>query len=333
MINGELVKTNYLSLIQALSNNDKVKISKLKGITLSSEDMNGSLVRIKSEVSEIENTIKTYETLEKANSKDASSLSMGILGDTKFLLSEIEEIKTNLNNLIEKQQSLESSANSLDALKQQKFSTQDLLEELSNCVNSINNNTQVDDSEKPNKEIEVSIECLKSCPENNLDIKNLLDLERRVYEIESRIGIDRLSAMPYSDVQTAINNISQRLSLLDTNRLEGIFRRVQALSTSIEQLNKKRKDLNDSLFNETDSMNITKLYDIIQKWKHTGATLPFALERLKLLKILHQDIATIGSRLAVMESQQVEVDKTLSACKSSFNKLSSSIEQICKSLQ
>ena len=126
----------------------------------------------------------------------------------------------------------------------------------------------------------------------------MVDLERRISLIESYLGIDQLSTMPYSDIQSAINDMSRKLSLLDSNRLEGIFRRVQALSSSIEQLNKKRRDLNDKLFDETDSTRITKLYDILQQWKSSGAILPFILERLKLLQIFHQDMAQINSRIA-----------------------------------
>lgn len=129
-------------------------------------------------------------------------------------------------------------------------------------------------------------------------MKDLVDLERRISLIESYLGIDQLSTMPYSDIQSAINDMSRKLSLLDSNRLEGIFRRVQALSSSIEQLNKKRRDLNDKLFDETDSTRITKLYDILQQWKSSGAILPFILERLKLLQIFHQDMAQINSRIA-----------------------------------
>ncbi|KAH8585141.1 uncharacterized protein ELE39_003393 [Cryptosporidium sp. chipmunk genotype I] len=333
MINGELVKTDYLKLIKALSTNENIKLNRLKGTTLSSEDMNGSLVRIKSEISEIENTVKAYETIKKGENEINKSFNVALLNDSTSLLSDIEDIKNNLNSLIDKQRSLENSMSSLDTLKQQSFTTKDLLDELSNYISNVNKSTSEEGVKDTEQEIEISIECVNDNPENVLDIKNLLELERRVYEIESKIGIDRLSAMPYSDIQSAIHSISQRLSLLDTNRLEGIFRRVQALSASIEQLNKKRKDLNDSLFNETDSTKITKLYDIIQKWKCTGAALPFILERLKLLKVLHQDVSTINSRLTVMESQQIEIEKTLEACKLSFTNLSSSIEQVCKNLQ
>ncbi|QOY40331.1 Dynamitin [Cryptosporidium parvum] len=333
MINGELVKTDYLKLIKALSTDENIKLNRLKGTTLSSEDVNGSLVRIKSEISEIENTVKAYETIKKGEHELSKSFNVALLNDSTSLLSDIEDIKNNLNSLIDKQKSLENSMSSLDTLKQQSFTTKDLLDELSNYINSVGKSTSGEGVEDKEQEIEISIECMKDNSESILDLKNLLELERRVYEVESRIGVDRLSEMPYSDIQSAIHNISQRLSLLDTNRLEGIFRRVQALSTSIEQLNKKRKDLNDSLFNETDSTQITKLYDIIQKWKCTGAALPFVLERLKLLKVLHQDVSTINSRLTVMESQQIEIEKTLEACKLSFTNLSSSIEKVCKNLQ
>lgn len=102
-------------------------------------------------------------------------------------------------------------------------------------MKSANNNSTLEGAEGVEKDIEISIECVKDYQENALDIKSLLELERRVYEVESKIGIDRLSAMPYSDIQSAIHSISQRLSLLDTNRLEGIFRRVQvSFSASLE---------------------------------------------------------------------------------------------------
>ncbi|CUV06995.1 unnamed protein product, partial [Cryptosporidium hominis] len=94
-------------------------------------------------------------------------------------------------------------------------------------INGVGKSTSGEGVEDKEQEIEISIECVKDNPESVLDLKNLLELERRVYEVESRIGVDRLSEMPYSDIQSAIHNISQRLSLLDTNRLEGIFRRVQ----------------------------------------------------------------------------------------------------------
>ncbi|KAJ1610119.1 hypothetical protein OJ253_1315 [Cryptosporidium canis] len=333
MINGELIKTDYLKLIKALSADENMKLNRLKGTTYSSEDMGGSLVRLKSEISEIEDTVKAYEVVKKGEGEKSTSLNIALLSDSSKLLTEIDEIKSSLDSLVDKQRSLESSMSSLDTLKQHKFTSKDLLDELSNYINSANSKITDGDSKSIERDIEISIECVKDDQENALDIKNLLELERRLYDVESKIGMDRLSAMPYSDIQSAIHSISQKLSLLDSNRLEGIFRRVQALSTSIEQLNKKRKELNDSLFTETDSANITQLYDIIQKWKCTGAALPFILERLKLLKALHQDISTINSRLTVMESQQTEVEKTLEVCKSSFKNLSSSIEEVCKNLQ
>ncbi|KAH7648519.1 hypothetical protein FG379_000544 [Cryptosporidium bovis] len=334
MINGNLVKTNYLKIIQALSENENVKMSRLKSSSITSDDLGGSLIRIKSDISEIEGVVKAYENIKKG-AENAPDVNIAFLNDSSSFLADIEEIKMNLNSLIEKQKSLEESASSIDSLKDQKLSAKDVLEELSKCIkNNVTNSSEVtEEFQNSKQELEISLECVNANYDKNIDIKQLLDLERRVYELESRIGIDKLSNMPYNDIQAAIHNISQRLSLLDTNRLEGIFRRVQALSTSIEQLNKKRKEINDSLFNETDSTNITKLYDIIQKWKSTGATLPFILERLRLLKLFHQDISTINSRIAVMESQQEEAERVLETCKSSFAKLNDSIEKIYEKLK
>ncbi|KAH8739811.1 hypothetical protein FG386_002030 [Cryptosporidium ryanae] len=331
MINGNLVKTDYLKIIQALAEDEHVKMTRLKSSSITSENLAGSLIRIKSDISEIEGVIKTYESIKK-NAENAPDVNIAFLNDSNSLLADMEEIKVNLNSLIEKQKLLEDSGSSIESLKDQKFSAKDVLEELSKCINS-NTSEPIETVQNSEKEFEISLEYFNSGDDRNIDIRQLLDLERRVYELESKIGIDKLSNMPYNDIQSAIHNISKRLSLLDTNRLEGIFRRVQALSTSIEQLNKKRKEINDSLFDETDSVNITKLYDIIQKWKSTGATLPFILERLRLLKLFHQDISTINSRITVMESQQAEAEKVLETCKLSFENLNNSIEQIYEKLK
>lgn len=132
MIGGELVKTDYLKLIKALSTDENIKLNRLRGTTLSSEDMSGSLARLKSEVSEIEDTVKTYEAIKKSETEQSTSFNVALLSDSTKLLSEIDDIKNSLNSLIDKQKSLEGSMSSLDALKQQKFTTKDLLDELSN---------------------------------------------------------------------------------------------------------------------------------------------------------------------------------------------------------
>lgn len=132
MIGGELVKTDYIKLIKALSADENIRLNRLRGTTFSSEDMSGSLARLKSEVSEIEETVKTYEAIKKRESEQSASFNVALLSDSTKLLSEIEEIKSSLNSLIDKQKSLESSMSSLDTLKQHKFTPKDLLNELSN---------------------------------------------------------------------------------------------------------------------------------------------------------------------------------------------------------
>ena len=130
MICGNLVKTNYLRAIQTLSEDKHVKVSRLKSSLITSEDLRGSLVRVKSDISEIEGTINAYESIRKSV-EDTSDINIEFLNNSNSLLAEIEEIKTNLNDLIEKQKSFEESASSIDSLKEQTFSAKDVLEELS----------------------------------------------------------------------------------------------------------------------------------------------------------------------------------------------------------
>ncbi|KAL7067487.1 hypothetical protein ACR3K2_20530 [Cryptosporidium serpentis] len=341
LILGEVLKTDYLKLIQSVASEKNIKVGRLAPPNISTESYQGALTRIKVDLEEIKETV---ETTQKIKDKDEKIFQTVLFSNPDILLGEIEQLRNQLNILASKQASFSNQLPSSDSLKQQTISFKDIVNELLQCSNTLkstkylqnnsDNNADIDESNKENNEnlTEVSIICIGD-NNSSLDLKDLVDLERRISLIESYLGIDQLSTMPYSDIQSAINDMSQKLSLLDSNRLEGIFRRVQALSSSIEQLNKKRKDLNDKLFNETDSTRITKLYDILQQWKSSGAILPFILERLKLLQIFHQDMAQINSRIAVMESQQYDIEKILETCKLSFEKLNNTISLACKQLQ
>ncbi|EEA07748.1 uncharacterized protein CMU_006710 [Cryptosporidium muris RN66] len=338
---GEVLKTDYLKLIQSVASEKNIKVGRLAPPNISTESYQGALTRIKVDLDEIKETI---ETTQKIIDKDEEISQTTLFSNPDILLGEIEQLKNQLNILASKQASFSNQLPSSDSLKQQTISFKDIINELLHCANTLkstkylqnnsDNTTNIDELNKENNEnlTEVSIVCVGD-NNSSLNLKDLVDLERRISLIESYLGIDQLSTMPYSDIQSAINDMTQKLSLLDSNRLEGIFRRVQALSSSIEQLNKKRRDLNDKLFDETDSTRITKLYDILQQWKSSGAILPFILERLKLLQIFHQDMAQINSRIAVMESQQCDIEKILETCKLSFEKLNNTISLACKQLQ
>ncbi|CDI82615.1 hypothetical protein EPH_0010920 [Eimeria praecox] len=57
----------------------------------------------------------------------------------------------------------------------------------------------------------------------------------------------------------------------------------------------------------SDWQRVEELYDICERWKAPAAVLPSVLQRLKLLKGIHQEAGGVAVRLSVLEKQQEEL--------------------------
>eukprot|EP01067_Filipodium_phascolosomae_P000222 Filipodium_phascolosomae@DN118_c0_g1_i1.p1 len=138
------------------------------------------------------------------------------------------------------------------------------------------------------------------------DVARVVTLESRLAQLEKDIGSDAVTDLPFGDLQSAVVDLAERLSVLDPQKLDQISRRMQALMGELEQMLKKRDELLNGTDLQVDS-KVNEMYDLCYRWRAASSALPVVIGRLKSLKALHQRAGTFASRLSVLEKQQAEV--------------------------
>ena len=74
------------------------------------------------------------------------------------------------------------------------------------------------------------------------------------------------------------------MSLFDLQTLEQVESRLQLVTQRVNQLNEKK-----SIIDDQEKLNrINELYNIVNNWKETSATIPTIVERLAALDEIHQ---------------------------------------------
>eukprot|EP00919_Chromeraceae_sp_WS-2016_P056155 GHVR01133320.1.p1 GENE.GHVR01133320.1~~GHVR01133320.1.p1 ORF type:complete len:437 (-),score=135.39 GHVR01133320.1:357-1667(-) len=154
--------------------------------------------------------------------------------------------------------------------------------------------------------------------QNSLDMSRLVGLESRLAHLEEQVGTGAASRLPFPDVVGGVSEISERLSLLDSNKLDAIGRRVQALLTEIDVLLQQKKALEESGMHLSASgltgdeeQKICDMYELTHRWQGVSASLPAVVGRLKSLKALHQQSGLFANKINVLESQQDDLAKLL----------------------
>ena len=81
-----------------------------------------------------------------------------------------------------------------------------------------------------------------------------------------------------------VENMSNKMSLIEKQSLEQTESRLQAISVRVSQLNDKK-----SLVEDQEKLNrVNELYTIVSKWKDMSALVPSIVSRLTALNDIHQ---------------------------------------------
>eukprot|EP00916_Digyalum_oweni_P016399 GHVL01026902.1.p1 GENE.GHVL01026902.1~~GHVL01026902.1.p1 ORF type:complete len:388 (-),score=103.48 GHVL01026902.1:1447-2610(-) len=172
--------------------------------------------------------------------------------------------------------------------------------------NEKKNEKKDDKKNEEDESLTYELYCSSSNKSDLLDITRVIELESRISDMEYRIGLN--NNLGYPDMQSGIMDIAERLIGLDKHKLDSISRRIQALMTELDQVVKKRDELD--LEGKGDS-KILSLYEICHEWRGASQSLPNILKRLKSLKALHQQAGCFASRLTVLETQQNDLLKMI----------------------
>ncbi|CAA9989878.1 dynactin subunit 2, putative [Plasmodium knowlesi strain H] len=181
---------------------------------------------------------------------------------------------------------------------------------------------------------QVNIYTLQNGKEKEIQTAHLLTLERKIADIEKALGIDKMAMLPYDDLNHAILDLYNKLSLLDSIKLESVKKKMQNLQSEFLNLKKFKKDLlNISKDRGNYEESIDELFKILDLWKKTHHIIPNVLARLHQLKRVHDNAQSFSSRLDDLEKQQSKLDETLSLAEQNIKLINSKIDQNVHFLQ
>ncbi|CDJ40535.1 GE19232, related [Eimeria tenella] len=184
-----------------------------------------------------------------------------------------------------------------------------------------------------------------------MEQSRITTLERRLALVENKIGLHKMSLLPHADLFEAVNEMQQRIKLLDNQKIESLQKRVQGLLLELHALQQRRHELDmaaegvsavttsaalpageepvkglpGSHSPSSDWQRVEELYDICERFKAPAAVLPSVLQRLKLLKGIHQEAGGVAVRLSVLEKQQEELQTWVRKADEAVNQLQKTV--------
>ncbi|PFH59142.1 hypothetical protein XA68_12762 [Ophiocordyceps unilateralis] len=173
------------------------------------------------------------------------------------------------------------------------------------------------------------------------------DFDRRLAVMEEVLGISSLSMVGASGrdglaraVLPTLDSMEKQISALSqasTANLDAISRRVRTLTSEQDKLNDSRdkaKALRDELgkhapASPTDEAEqeakINALYAILPTVENLTPLLPPLLDRLRSLRVMHADAATVSQTLDSIEAQQADMVGELRLWKDGLDKMETAI--------
>ncbi|CAC9699076.1 dynactin subunit 2, putative [Plasmodium sp. DRC-Itaito] len=209
-----------------------------------------------------------------------------------------------------------------------------LFETLQNCDDSFYNHTniqscsenQIDNIKSVQKFDIYTIKNKKE--ERHIHVTDLLTMEKKITRIEKVLGIDKMSMLPYDDLNHAILDLYNKLSLLDNNKLENVKKKVQILQSEFINLKKYKKELlNISKERGNYEETIDELFKILDIWKKTHHIIPNVLSRLYQLKKIHDSADSFSSRINDLENEQIKLCDTLNIAESNIKLIHSKMDE------
>jgi len=158
------------------------------------------------------------------------------------------------------------------------------------------------------------------------DSSSVAALESSIADIERQLGVLEPDS-PFSDLQSAVEQLHKRLSLLDAQKLDSIRNGVHKVMGDLEQALAKKAELEGSGADPELDNKVSRLYDMCHRWGAAASSLPTLVSRLQTLQALHQQSASFASRLGALEKQQDELVGLLDATSIAVQELGISMQE------
>ncbi|KAN0048169.1 hypothetical protein ACTA71_002564 [Dictyostelium dimigraforme] len=224
---------------------------------------------------------------------------------SKKLISEIESFTQQQQPQQQQQQQQQSSSTEQNSNIQQQSNT------------SIN--TSSSSSTTPNH---VTYELFYTGDQSkSQQLQRIQDLEKRLAKLETATGNKTTDSVP---ITQSILEIKEKLSLLDTTKIDVLQQKMKTVSKEMESL--KIQDETSTKALSTNEKKINDIFETMNKWDVVGQQVPAIINRLYTLRSLHEEGISFSNHVSNLEKQQNDITSLLKSNSSLMNKMDDSFK-------
>lgn len=138
-------------------------------------------------------------------------------------------------------------------------------------------------------------------------------LEKRLAKLEATLHTETDSQNPLtlglqgSSLMETVELLQNKVSSLDGAMLDQVEARLQSVLGKLNEIAKHKTAIEEA---ETQS-KVSQLYEVVQKWDSMAATLPQVVQRLVVLKELHEQAMQFGQLLTHLDTTQQMIANSL----------------------
>lgn len=141
----------------------------------------------------------------------------------------------------------------------------------------------------------------------------MVELEKRLAELEVAVGSGSEKQGPLSagvqgsSLMDTMELLQARVSALDSATLDQVEARLQSVLGKMNEIAKHKAAIEDA-----DTQNkVSQLYDVVQKWDAMATSVPQVVQRLIVVKELHEQAMQFGQLLTHLDTTQQMINNSL----------------------
>lgn len=162
---------------------------------------------------------------------------------------------------------------------------------------------------------------------------DLSELENRLTMLEKTLGIDHVHLYKLqAPILSTLSYLDKKITLLTSNRgyIDSITKKVKDLVAEMEILQEKKMKM-DSEASELNATSqekkIDALYENLEMIESISPILPNLLDRLKALRIIHADAATVTTGLKDCTQRQHIIQDEMTELKETLERVESTMKE------
>ncbi|KTW30741.1 hypothetical protein T552_00453 [Pneumocystis carinii B80] len=276
------------------------------------ETIDEKLARLRRELEEVREELNQKKFQENKNENETVNKSFADLSELDYQMAELEN---------------KTKKSAIAMLSKR-------LEELS-LPESINNDDKevvMETNESLNQPLKYTLNYNPSYKEKHLEL-DLSEFENRLTMLEKSLGIDQIHSYKLqAPILSTLSYLDKKITLLTSNKsyIDSITKKVKNLVAEMEILHEKKTkmDSKTSDLNTTpQEKKIDALYENLEMIESISPILPNLLDRLKALRIIHADAATVTTGLKDCTQRQHIIQDEMLELKETLQKVESTMKE------